>query len=63
MTMTFLLFTLNVSNIRKDIQERFNELLNISMADWILNPFEVQPNYVEREIQVDLIGFQIRFLV
>lgn len=62
MTMT-LLFTLNLSNIRKDIQERFNELLNITMADWNLDTFEVQPKYVEREIQEDLTGFQVRFLV
>ncbi|XP_072136178.1 zinc finger BED domain-containing protein 5-like [Mobula birostris] len=47
-----------LKQIHKDMQERFNDLLNLGIPDWILNPFEVQLTQVEAEIQESLIDLQ-----
>ena len=40
------------------MQERFNDLSDLNIPDWNLNPSEVQPTQVEAEIQESFIDLQ-----
>uniref|UniRef100_A0A5S6R6E9 DUF4371 domain-containing protein n=1 Tax=Trichuris muris TaxID=70415 RepID=A0A5S6R6E9_TRIMR len=53
-----LVYVNHLKQIQKDMEERFYDLLNLNIPDWIADPFEVSALEVETEIQESLIDLQ-----
>lgn len=53
-----LVYVKHLQQIRTDMEERFHDLINLNIPDWILNPFVVDPTEVDTEIQESLIDLQ-----
>uniref|UniRef100_A0A5S6Q6L0 HAT C-terminal dimerisation domain-containing protein n=1 Tax=Trichuris muris TaxID=70415 RepID=A0A5S6Q6L0_TRIMR len=53
-----LVYVNHLKQIQKDMEERFHDLLNLHIPDWIADPFEVSALEVETEIQESLINPQ-----
>ncbi|KFD64282.1 hypothetical protein M514_23566, partial [Trichuris suis] len=48
----------HLKQIQKDMEERFHDLVNLNISDWIVDPFGVSAVEVDTEIQESLIDLQ-----
>ncbi|KFD50507.1 hypothetical protein M513_08575 [Trichuris suis] len=53
-----LVYVNHLKQIQKDMEERFRDLVNLNIPDWIVDPFGVSAVEVDTEIQESLIDLQ-----